>query len=118
LSKTKVVILVLTSRATSPSGTKGQTMHTTETHAVEMLVTDTVCYDIIKQTAQTITLRRCYAGEKTHGEFPVIYKAVVSDPSGETKTLRLRKDGSFRLYNGGNRIWFTSEPAFRTDYSF
>jgi hypothetical protein len=93
-------------------------MHTTETHAVEMLVTDTVCYDIIKQTAQTITLRRCYSGERVRGEFPVVYTAAVSDQSGATKTLRLRKDGSFRFYNGGSKIWFTSEPAFRTDYGF
>lgn len=93
-------------------------MHTTETHAVALLVTDTVCYDVIKQTAKTITLRRCLQGEKVRGEFPVIYSEAVSDPTSETTTLRLRKDGSFRLYNGGGKIWFTSEPAFRTDYSF
>lgn len=93
-------------------------MHTTETHAVAMLVTDTVCYDVIKQTAKTVTLRRCFAGEKIRGEFPVIYSEAISDPTGDTVTLRLRKDGSFRLYNGGGKIWFTSEPAFRTDYAF
>ncbi len=93
-------------------------MHTTETHAVEFLVTDSICYDVIRQTNKTITLRRCSSGEKIRGEFPVIYSEAISNPAADIITLRLRKDGTFRTANWANPMRFTSEPAFRTDYSF
>lgn len=93
-------------------------MHTTETHAVEFLVTDTVCYEVLRQTNKTITLRRCLSGEKISGEWPVVYSAAVNNPEGETFTLRLRKDGTFRRANWANPMHFTSQPAIRTDYAF
>lgn len=95
-------------------------MHTTETHAVELLVTDTIVYEIVAQTPKTITLRLCRKGDNVSrdSDWPIVYSEAVSNPSGETKTLRLRKDGTFRSYNGGFALHFTSKPAFRTDYSF
>jgi hypothetical protein len=98
--------------------TKGQNMHTTETHAVEFLVTDSICYEVIRQTNKTISLRKCLSGEMVSGEWPVVYSAAVSNPEGETITLRLRKDGTFRRANWANPMRFTSQPAFRTDYAF
>jgi hypothetical protein len=90
----------------------------TETHAVELLVSDTIVYEIIGQTAKTIKLRRCAQGDKVGGEFPVVYKAAVNNPHGETFTLRLRKDGTYRRGSWANAMVFTNTPAFRTDYAF
>lgn len=93
-------------------------MHTTETHAIEFLVTDTICYEVIRQTPKTITLRRCTSGDKIGGEWPVVYSEAISNPAGETLTLRLRKDGTFRRAYWANSMYFTSNPSFRTDYAF
>ena len=91
-------------------------------YAVEMLVTDTICYEVIANTAKTITVRKMTEGEivsTTGTECPVVHREAVSNPNGETKTVRLRKDGTYRMANGLNALHLMeSAPTFRTDYSF
>jgi hypothetical protein len=91
-------------------------------YAVEMLVTDTICYEVVSKTAKTITVRRMKQGEvvsTTGGHCPVVHREAVSNPFGETKTVRLRKDGTYRMGNGYNALRLQQEaPTFRTDYAF
>ena len=69
----------------------------------EKLVTDTVLHEVIGMTARTITVRRTKdaIGEDGHalhmGDYPSVYTAQISDPDGVTQTLRLRKDGTYRI---------------------
>ena len=95
-------------------------MHTTETHAVELLVTDTIVYEIVGQTPKTISLRRCRKGDRVSDDaaWPLVYSAAIDDPNGDVKVLRLRKDGTFRSFSNSFALHFTSTPVFRTDYSF
>jgi hypothetical protein len=47
----------------------------------------------------------------------VVHTEALADEDGYTVTVRLRKDGTYRIA-GGNPIHFTDSPSFRTDYSF
>lgn len=91
-------------------------------YAVETLVTDTICYEVIAKTAKTVTVRQMTQGEivRTDGaSVPVVEREAVSNPNGKTKTVRLRKDGTFRMADGFNPLRFTeTAPTFRTDYKF
>lgn len=91
-------------------------------YAVEMLVTDTICYDIIRKTAKTITVRQMKQGEvvsTTGTHCPVVHREAVSNPLGVTKTVRLRKDGTYRMSEGLNALRLQDEaPTFRTDYAY
>ena len=97
-----------------------KTTTTTKKFAVELLVTDTLCWEVIADTEKTLTLRLMSQGEVTSttgGACPLVYREALADESGHTVTVRLRNDGTYRIH-GGNPIHFTDSPAFRTDYSF
>lgn len=96
-----------------------------------LLVTDTLVYEIVKRTPQTLTLRRTKDGAHRERDTlvdggtdpdapPVIWTEQVPDPDGRTQLVRLRKDGTFRLY--GNPLRRCTEingmPVRRTDYRF
>lgn len=88
--------------------------------AVELLYTDTICWEVIASTSKTLTLREMTQGEVTSttgGACPIVRTKAVSNPRGKTVTVRLRKDGTYRI-NGGHALRFTDNPTFRTDYSF
>ncbi len=91
-------------------------------YAVEMLVTDTICYEVIAKTAKTVTVRKMKQGEvvsTTGTSCPVVHREAVSNLNGETKTVRLRKDGTYRMGNGFHALRFLEEaPTFRTDYAY
>lgn len=90
-------------------------------HLVEYLVTDSVVYEIVKKTACTVTIRPCTRGEIVHrgeGPYPVVTYAAEPDPSGPTRVLRVRKDGTLRTYSGGHAMDLVDQGTFRTDYSW
>lgn len=93
-------------------------------YAVEKLFTDTRTYDVIARTERTITIRpRVETGEVVHREdwsgsgYPQVWTKTESLPEAESKVLRLRKDGTYRVLQGGRPLRFTDEePASFTDY--
>lgn len=96
----------------------------------ELLVTDTIVWEVTKITPKTVTVRSTTNGETIKNDhrggnpYPVSYTEALANPEGRIKTLRVRKDGSIR--NGSHarvsalyptpRI--NGKPASRTDYSF
>jgi hypothetical protein len=87
----------------------------------ETLVTDTLCYEVIAETAKTLTIRSMARGEQVYTDgapLPVIGLRAISDPNGDTKVVRLRKDGTYRKAQGYNPLRFTETPIFYTDYKF
>lgn len=99
---------------------------TTETarYALNWLVTDAIAYEVIARTAKTITVRSMKHGENIESRnidgnpFPRVVERALPNPDGETHVLRLRKDGTYRLYRGGNPLHFTQDPVFVTDYRY
>lgn len=93
-------------------------------YAYNTLVTDSRPYEIIARTAKTMTVRgmkRTGKFENVHiggNPYPVNYEQAESDPEAETYVLRLRKDGTYRLYRGGNPLRPTKDPVFVTDYRY
>lgn len=95
-------------------------METATKFAVEPLVTDTICWEVIASTTKTLTLRKMRQGEVTSttgGYLPVVHTEALPNPNGDVITVRLRKDGTYRI-SGGHALRFTDNPTFRTDYSF
>lgn len=94
--------------------------------AEEILVTDSRVLQVVRATRATITVRTTKRGENVADEFiggnplPVTYNAVVPDPDGHTRTLRMRKDGTFRTMRGGNPLTPAAtregRTVTRTDY--
>ena len=97
-----------------------ETTTTTKQFAVELLYTDTICWEVIASTAKTLTLRAMRRGDvasTTDGYLPIVRHYAISDRHGEVVTARLRKDGTYRV--SGNPLHLTdTPPQFRTDYSF
>ncbi len=92
----------------------------TEKYAVELLYSDTICWEIIDSTDKTLTLRMMRQGEvvsSSGGPCPIVYTEALPYEDGHVVTVRLRKDGTYRVA-GGRPLHFTDKPAFRTDYSF
>lgn len=104
-------------------------------YVYEVLVTDTVIYRIVKQTAKSITIRatRCALDESgrqlTKGTYPYIRTAQVDDGEGREMTLRVRKDGTYRIsnYRGARSLRYAELETFEdgneypseyVDYSF
>jgi hypothetical protein len=81
----------------------------------EVLVTDTLVYEVTATTAKTMTVRRTrdtgtVASENRDGNpYPVVYTGQEPDPGGYTRLVRLRKDGTYRV---GSR---PLRPAWRVD---
>lgn len=91
----------------------------------ETLVTDTRVWEVIKRTPKTITIRSTQrTGEIVRSDndgsgYPVNYEVVAPDPDGRVKTVRLRKDGTYRTYQGGKALRpVEGTPTERTDYRF
>src|SRR5699024_12335708 len=71
----------------------------------ESLGTDTLVYEVVKVTAKTVTVRRTLTGDKFTKDnacdegangLAVTWEEQVINPHAETRTLRLRKDGTIR----------------------
>jgi hypothetical protein len=87
----------------------------------ETLVTDTRCWEVVKQTAKTITIRQMRKGDEVYNdgaELPVVGHIAMPYLDGYTMTVRLRKDGSYRTGNGMRPLKETDRPIFYTDYKF
>jgi hypothetical protein len=96
------------------------TTQTTNKFAVELLYTDTVCWEVIASTAKTLTLRAMREGEvisNSGGPCPIVRCEALPNESGHIVTIRRRKDGTYRI-GGGHPLHFTDNPTYRTDYSF
>jgi len=104
-------------------------------YVYEVLVTDTVIYKIIKQTAKTITIRQARDKQNedglpmTLGTYPYIRTAQTDNLEGRAITLRARKDGTYRIsnYRGVRSLRYAELDTFEdgneypsryVDYSF
>ena len=80
------------------------------------LVTDTVIYEVVGVTAKTIKVRGTRKGEIIASEnvggnpYPVVYREAVSVIDYPVQTVRLRKDGTYRLDS-----WSPLRPATMID---
>ena len=99
----------------------------------ESLVTDTLVYQVVKVTKATVTIRRTRGGEQiteddacdkgAHG-LSVVWTEQVPNPDAETRTLRVRKDGSVRMgsHAGARPLYPTRKingvPVQRRDWRF
>lgn len=88
----------------------------------EILVTDTRVFEVIKVTAKTITIRDTRRGENLSTENMIVLTEALSNPDGATRTLKLRKDGTFRTRNGASNLTrareFNGSPVRKVDWSF
>ncbi|MFZ4431636.1 MAG: hypothetical protein ACOYOQ_00415 [Microthrixaceae bacterium] len=94
----------------------------------ETLVTDTRVYEVVGATAKTITVRTTVKGDTVRSQnidgnpYPVVYRAVQSDPRGRTFTLRLRKDGTYRTGRSAHALraatLIDGVPVAYTDYRY
>ena len=97
----------------------------------EILVTDTIVYEIIARTTKTITVRRTKDGaSKPERDLrvdggtdpqcpPVMWTEQVPDENGNVSVLRLRKDGTYRMGRSSNPLFaIEGTPKRRTDYRF
>ena len=99
----------------------------------ESLVTDTLVYEVVKVTAKTVTVRPTTSGGPVHEDehcdkgahgLSVVWEEQVSKPEAETRTLRVRKDGSVRSgSHAGARPFYPTRkvngvPVRRVDYRF
>jgi hypothetical protein len=88
--------------------------------ATELLVTDTLSWEVIRRTPNTLKLRMMRQGEvisRSEGDYPIVYTEALPDENGQEVTVWLRADGTYRIANG-RPLWFTDQPTFKTDYSF
>ena len=92
--------------------------------AAYTLVTDTVVYDVVSTTAKTITVRPRLGTDTildrvNHdgNPYPVLTLATASTPDADTRTLRLRKDGTYRMSRSSNPMrFYDGDPGRRVDY--
>lgn len=97
----------------------------------ESLVTDTLVYQVVKVTKATVTVRRTMTGDKFTKDtacdegangLAVTWEEQVINPHAETRTLRLRKDGTIRSGSHVGASPFRpaklvdGKPARRVDY--
>lgn len=94
---------------------------------VETLVTDTRAYEVIAKTAKTLRLRPCGIGKAVKREnrdgnpWPCVWSAITRWPTDECdRTVRLRKDGTYRSANWGKPLrhapLIDGVPCTFTDY--
>ena len=99
----------------------------------ESLVTDTLVYEVVKVTAKTVTVRPTMSGGPVHEDeacdkgahgLSVMWEEQVTKPEAETRTLRVRKDGSVRSgsHVGARPFYPTHKvngvPVRRVDWRF
>lgn len=92
----------------------------------ELLVTDTIVYEVVGRTAKTVKLRTTRRGEVLKREnrdgnpYPCTWTEELPDPDARVRTCRLRKDGTYRMHYSGNPIrpatMIDGKPASYTDY--
>lgn len=92
----------------------------------EVLVTDTVTYEVVAKTPKTLRIRRTRHGEivKRTNEggnpYPCVWHEAVSDPGATERVVRLRKDGCYRSAKYGNPLRpatvIDGKPVSYTDY--
>lgn len=92
----------------------------------QLMVTDTLVFEVVKVTPHTITVRTTKENGRFHNRhpdgnpFPITFGERVSDPEGETSVLRRRKDGTFRKWNSAPPMrparTVDGVPVNRTDY--
>ena len=84
----------------------------------ESLVTDSIVWEVVKVTPKSVTLRPTTEGDEiTEDEscdkgangLSVVWNERVSNPNAETRTLRVRKDGTIRF---GSHVG--ARPMYRT----
>lgn len=99
----------------------------------ELLVTDTIVYEVVKITKATVTVRPTMSGgaiyddescDKGANGLSVVWEEQLPNPHAKTRTLRVRKDGSIRMgSHTGNRPFrpartINGVPVRRVDYRF
>ena len=98
-------------------------------YLAERLVTDTRVYKVVKvsATGKTLTLARCGRGDVVKSDnidgnpYPVVWTEAVAYED-EGFIVRLRKDGTFRLFKWANPLrpatMIDGKPVTRTDYRY
>ena len=91
----------------------------------ELLVTDTRIYEVTRVTDKSITIRETQNGRTiSNDDIAVVLTEAISDTNGREYTLRLRKDGTFRIGNhsGAHALRraraVDGVPVKKVDYSF
>jgi hypothetical protein len=94
----------------------------------ETLVTDTLVYEVVGVTAATIKVRKTSDGDKVTSKnvdgnpYPIVWTSQVPDPDAPVRTVRYRKDGTFRSHRSGNPYRYATvidgAPVRYTDYRF
>lgn len=102
-------------------------------YLAQLLVTDTVVYEVVGRTPSTLKIRSTRDGERITRDTmvdggtdpecpPVVWTEQVPDEGAEVRTVRLRKDGTYRMHRSGNPLRPCAEidgrPVRRTDYRF
>lgn len=102
-------------------------------HLSQVLVTDTIVWEVVKVTKSTVTIRRTKSTETVHQDtrcdtgahgLGVVWVEQESDPTAATKTLRVRKDGTVRIgsHIGAHPLrpaqQIEGRPVARTDHRF
>lgn len=102
-------------------------------YVAELLVTDTMVYEIVGRTPCTLKVRRTRDGEgvtrdtKVDGGtdpncLPVLWTEQVPDELARTQVVRLRNDGTYRMGRSANPLRpcgeINGKPVRRTDYRF
>lgn len=92
----------------------------------ETLVHDTCTHEVIGKTPKTIRIREAMRGEIVRSEnrdgnpYPCVWHEAVSNPNGKVRTLRLRKDGTYRVADWANpmrpAVVISGKPISYTDY--
>lgn len=76
----------------------------------ELLYTDTIGWEVVSTTPCSITVRGAHRGDVVRHDhiggnpYPVTYYALSSDTEAPVRTLRRRKDGTFRTVRGGSPL--------------
>lgn len=97
----------------------------------EPLVTDTLVYEVIRVSphGKSIWVRRTIDNGQSkrdlnvdQGPYPVVWNGQQPNPDGEIKRLGRRKDGSYRMYQGGSKLrpapFVDGNPVRRVDYRY
>lgn len=94
-----------------------------------LLFTDTVVYQVMGRTAKTLTLRDTREGDVAKSEnrdgnpYPVVWTYAEDFPESErTFTVRLRKDGTYRIADWAHPLqparMIDGRPVAFTDYRY
>lgn len=123
----------LSHRSSMNTQTKTQPQHPAQTFSagdmlVEMLVTDSVGWEVVATTAQTLTIRRTKTGKIVQSDnlegnpYPLVWEEMVPNPDAQQHVVRRRGDGTFRVDRGARPLFaapvIDGIPVTRTDHRF